>query len=47
LRSTVFFFVEIEIASQFVRASILCITRNSCSFATRRLDSCGITPETW
>ena len=46
-RSTVFFFGEMETASQFVRASMRCITRNSCSFATRRLDSCGITPETW
>src|ERR1039457_3877863 len=46
-RSTVLFFGEIEIASQLVLASIAKCARNSCSLATRRLDSFGITPETW
>ena len=35
------------IASQFVRTSIANCARKTCSFATSRLDSFGITPETW
>ena len=46
-RSTVFFFGEMAIASQLVRASTANTARNICSVATSRLDSSGITPETW
>ena len=34
------------VASQLVRTSMPCMTRNTCSLATRRLDSFGITPDT-
>ena len=44
-RSIVFFLAEIEIASQFVRASIRKLVRKNCSLATSRLDSFSITPE--
>ena len=39
-------FGEIDIASQLVRTSIANMTRNICSDATSRLDSCTITPPT-
>ena len=41
-----FLFGEMEIASQFVRASMAKCARKYCSLATRRLDSFGITPPT-
>jgi len=37
---------EIDTASQLVRASMENWSRNSCSLATRRLDSFSITPDT-
>jgi hypothetical protein len=46
-RSTVFFFGETATASQPVRTSTLKTARNIASVATSRLDSSGMTPETW
>ncbi len=46
-RSTVFFFGSTATASQLVRTSTLKTARNICSVATSRLDSSGMTPETW
>ena len=46
-RSTVFFFGEMETASQPVRTSMPNMARNVCSVASSRLDSSGITPPTW
>ena len=46
-RSTVFFFGSMATASQLVRTSTSKTARNICSVATSRLDSSGMTPETW
>ena len=47
LRSTVFCSGEMPTTSQRVRTSMANCSRNVCSVATRRLDSCAITPPTW
>jgi hypothetical protein len=47
LGEPVLFFGEIEMASQLVRTLIANCARNIGSLATKRLDSFGMTPDTW
>jgi hypothetical protein len=47
LISTCLNFVEIAVTSHIVRTSTLNTARNICSVATSRLDSSGMTPDTW